>query len=57
MRDVYSHVSKRMRTGLVAALQGLWEESLDERARIAPRSAVGVLDELLTARTGADRAC
>jgi hypothetical protein len=51
MRGVYGHISKRMRTGLVTALQGLWEESLDERAEIAPRSAVGVLDSLLTAGT------
>jgi len=56
MRGVYSHVSKRMRAGLVTALQGLWEESLDERVRIAPRSAVAVLDALLTARIGAKQA-
>ena len=50
MRGVYSHISKRMRTGLVDALQELWEESLSERANIAPRSAVNVLDALLIAR-------
>ena len=50
MRGVYSHISKRMRTGLVDALQELWEESLSERASIAPRSAVNVLDALLIAR-------
>ncbi|MBE1612070.1 integrase [Actinopolymorpha pittospori] len=52
MRGVYSHVSKPMRAGLVTALQALWEESLDERALIAPRSAVGALDALLLARRG-----
>jgi len=29
-------------------LQELWEESLIERARVAPTSAVEVLDKLLT---------
>lgn len=52
MRGVYSHISKRMRAGLVDALSGLWEESLDKRAEIAPRSAVAVLDALLAKRRG-----
>jgi integrase len=47
MRGVYSHVSERMRKDLVDALQDLWEQSLEERARIAPRSAVGILDSML----------
>ncbi|MEQ4209903.1 site-specific integrase [Actinopolymorpha sp. B9G3] len=53
MRGVYSHISTRMRTGLVDALQALWAESLEERARIAPHSAVASLDALLADR----RAC
>jgi hypothetical protein len=40
----------------VTELQRLWDESLAERARISPRSAVGVLDALLTAQTGAAQA-
>lgn len=53
MRGVYSHISERMRKGLVTALQEFWEESLEERARLAPRSAVGVLDALLGSRGSA----
>jgi len=52
MRGVYSHVSPRMRADLVAALQNLWETSLTERVKLAPRSAVGILDTLLGAHPG-----
>jgi hypothetical protein len=52
MRGVYSHVSLRMRADLVACLQRLWETSLAERAALAPRSAVGALDALLSAMPG-----
>lgn len=47
MRGVYSHVSETMRTALRQALQAMWEQSLAERLRISPRSAVPVLDRLL----------
>lgn len=47
MRGVCSHISGTMRAGLVAALAEMWEASLAARARLSPRSAVGVLDELL----------
>ena len=47
MRGVYSHVTPGMRAELKAGLQGLWEQSLGERARLAPTSRVAVLDELL----------
>jgi len=47
MRGVYSHITPRMRDELKARLQELWEASLHERARLAPRSAVAVLDGLL----------
>ena len=50
MRGVYAHVSERMRKGLVTALQELWEESLEQRAQIDPRSAVHALDGLLRTR-------
>jgi len=50
MRGVYGHVSSAMRAELKAALQERWADSLRERARLAPRSAVGVLDALLTAQ-------
>lgn len=47
MRGVYSHVTTGMRAELTAGLQELWEQSLQERARLAPSSAVAALDELL----------
>jgi hypothetical protein len=47
MRGVYGHVSPAMRTELKAALQERWEQSLRDRARLAPRSSVRVLDALL----------
>jgi integrase len=47
MRGVYSHVSPGMQKGLVDALQGLWERSLAERAKLNPRSPVDILDTLL----------
>jgi len=48
MRGVYSHVSTAMRAELTTALQERWAASLRERARLAPRSIVPVLDALLT---------
>jgi hypothetical protein len=50
MRGVYGHVSPAMRTGITAALEAMWTQSLDARARLAARSTVEVLDRLLTAR-------
>jgi len=47
MRGVYSHVSVAMRAELTTALQERWETSLRERAQLAPRSIVPVLDALL----------
>jgi integrase len=47
MRGVYGHVSPAMRAELKAALQERWEQSLRERASLAPRSSVRLLDELL----------
>jgi hypothetical protein len=48
MRGVYSHVSATMRAELIAALQERWTASLRERAQLAARSIVPVLDILLT---------
>jgi hypothetical protein len=48
MRGVYSHITPGMRADLAAGLEGLWEASLEERARISRRSPVQVLDTLLT---------
>jgi integrase len=53
MRGVYAHITPRMRAELRDGLQELWEASLDERARLAERSAVAVLDGILASRTGA----
>ncbi len=47
IRGVYSHVTPGMRDEAKAGLQELWEASLHERARLARRSAVPVLDGLL----------
>jgi hypothetical protein len=47
MRGVYSHITHRMWAELTEGLQQLWEASLHERARLAERSAVGVLDGIL----------
>lgn len=47
MRGVYGHVSPNMREELKAALQARWEESLRQRAELAPRSAVPLLNRLL----------
>jgi hypothetical protein len=50
MRDVYGHITPRMRDELKTGLQDLWEESLRQRAGIAPTSAVATLDDLLAPR-------
>jgi hypothetical protein len=50
MRGVYSHVSDAMRAELTMALQERWATSLRERAWLAPRSIVPVLDTLLAAQ-------
>jgi hypothetical protein len=49
MRGVYSHITDAMRTDLVDGLQRLWEQSLNERAKISERSSVALLDGLLAA--------
>jgi len=46
----YSHVSQSMPEELKRALQRRWEEALDERIAMCPRSPVALLDELLTSR-------
>jgi len=56
MRGVYSHVSLAMRADLIAALQERWHAALRERARIATRSSVHLLDELLAVPHGQNRA-
>ena len=47
MRGVYSHITPHMRKDLTDGLQTVWEASLAERVRLAPRSLVTVLDGLL----------
>jgi integrase len=47
MRGTYGHVTPAMREEAMAVLQELWQESLRQRAALSPRSAVGVLDDLL----------
>ncbi len=53
MRGIYSHVSENMRAALRVELQTMWEQSLTERLRISPHSAVPVLDRLLREHPGA----
>jgi hypothetical protein len=50
MRGVYSHITPRMRAELRDGLQELWERSLYERAVLAERSVVAVLDGILANR-------
>ncbi len=50
MRGVYSHITPRMRAELRDGLQELWEASLHERALLAQRSVVSVLDSELRDR-------
>ena len=52
MRGVYSHITPRMRAELRDGLQELWEASLHERAALAARSAVAVLDGILAGQRG-----
>jgi hypothetical protein len=47
MRGLYSHVSERMRQELKDALQARWDQSLRERAALAPRSLAPALNRLL----------
>src|SRR5215467_6829873 len=54
MAGVYGHVMPEWRDRLRAQLQELWEASLRERARLSPRSAVGLVDRLLASH-GAPR--
>lgn len=44
---VYSHITPRMRQQLQDALTLRWEQALEERAELAPGSAVEVLNRLL----------
>jgi hypothetical protein len=50
MRGVYSHVTPRMQSTLVDALQQMWEESLAAREQMSPHSRVAALDGILTGR-------
>jgi hypothetical protein len=54
MRAVYGHVSPAMRAELKEALQRRWQQSLHDRACLAPRSSVRSLDALLTQIRPAD---
>ena len=47
MRGLSAHTSECMRDDLTKALQARWEESLKQRAALAPHSPVPLLDSLL----------
>jgi len=46
----YSHVTDAMRERLMLGLTEVWQEALDARLAMHPRSAVGALDRLLVER-------
>ncbi|MFI9648815.1 LacI family DNA-binding transcriptional regulator [Streptomyces sp. NPDC052040] len=46
----YDHITRGMRQALMVALTGMWEEALDARRAMSPRSPVASLDVLLKAR-------
>src|SRR6185437_11222107 len=56
MRGLYTHVSDRMREELKAKLQRRWEDSLQARAAIHPRSPLPLLDELMSKHRASDLA-
>ena len=47
IKAVCSHVTPDMRARLVDVLQRRWHDALQQRARIAPHSAIAALDTLL----------
>ena len=52
VRARYSHITPLMRKRLMDGLTEQWEESLDARLAMHPRSPVGALDALLRGRQG-----
>jgi integrase len=52
MRGFYAHASERMRSDLKQALQAPWEDSLRDRAAIAPRSPPGSAGLVVVAGKG-----
>jgi integrase len=53
LAGVYSHPTPEMRAELTAMLQAAFEESLDARLALSPRSPVAALDALLRSRAAA----
>jgi integrase len=49
MDSVYIHVTDDMRRKLCSYLEGLWQKGIAERYKLAPRSAVPLLDQALVA--------
>ncbi len=50
MQDRYDHITPEMRQELVEGLTREWEQALDARLALCPRSPVAVLDRLLRER-------
>jgi hypothetical protein len=50
MDRVYTHVAIEMREQLCAVLENLWNTALEQRHAMSERSAVPVLDAILTGR-------
>jgi hypothetical protein len=51
MDSVYVHVTDDMRRQLCDYLEGLWQQGIMERHKLAPRSAVPLLDQVLIAHS------
>lgn len=49
MDSVYIHVTEEMRQQLCDYLEQLWQQGIAERLKLAPRSAVPILDQILLA--------
>ena len=52
MDAVYTHVTVEMRQRLCEVLEDLWRDAVIQRRRLAPASAVPLLNEILAGRGG-----
>jgi hypothetical protein len=49
MDAVYLHITPEMRQRLCDVLQDLWDQAIGERRKLAPQSAVALLNQVLSA--------
>ena len=50
MDAVYNHITPPMRQHLCDLLESLWEDAVAQRRQLCRRSAVGLLDRILSKR-------